>query len=288
MIFLGLVRIFAYYQYFGIEIIPYLEISEILLSFLNYIVLIVAVLAISLAWPFAKEDGETIEYYETFIKRIKRVKSFKSRFKQYSEQILIPLLLLCVFVSICFVIARVFWNLFSTEIFLWNRLLYVITVIISFSIALIFYLEYEVSAYRNSLNNFKLRRLRLVSLSSLIFIIMVVEGTLEAWRLEKSYEDKFSKIILNSSEEIISNQDNFYIGKTKNYFFYYNNKDESYEVYPTSEIKKMIFNIPNSTIINSKEKSDNDSIAAYKSIKILQITKENEKTSDTIQESNEN
>lgn len=240
IILLGVIRLYFFYQYFGIDIIPYLDFSEILTSFLNKIIVIIFPMAIFLTMSILSKHQAIREGNAEKIKKIFRVKEFKSRIKLYLNLFIYDLLIYFIIVVVGYIIVKL---IYGGE-YPWWPILYIILGAFASVLLLIVFYEISIFAYRNSFSEFETRRYYLLFIGAIAFSLVALSGHIEAKYLVEQNNKTLSKISLSNSNTLTSNTLSFYIGKTKNYFFYYNCRDKSYQVYPMSNVECMIFNIP--------------------------------------------
>jgi hypothetical protein len=63
-------------------------------------------------------------------------------------------------------------------------------------------------------------------------------GEIETVKTDKIY---YKTTFFVGSEKYVSDSSHYYIGQTKNFLFYYNEKEQSTTVFPMSDIKSITF-----------------------------------------------
>jgi hypothetical protein len=72
-----------------------------------------------------------------------------------------------------------------------------------------------------------------------LILFAAFSGANEAYKVKALNYYKGTEFELDGSEKIISNDTNYYIGMTKQFVFFYDNKKNMTEVIPISKIKRM-------------------------------------------------
>ncbi|MFD0991002.1 hypothetical protein ACFQ1R_12915 [Mariniflexile jejuense] len=217
----GLLRLYLFYKCFNISILPFIDLDELttlvldnilyfsMLFFLNLII-------ISL---FYKNNSNK----KTRLKRLRECGFFK----------LNKILLLIIIIPILYLIQANREKVFFYEFIFWVILLF-----IGIYFNPLIYFESQKTAKNRGLKINKLTIIFILSAINLCFFAGV-SGISEAHKIKSRNYYKGSKFSLDNETEIISDSKKYYIGKTKNYFFFYLPKEEITQIIPVSRIKNI-------------------------------------------------
>ncbi len=223
----GLLRLYIYYKGFNISILPFLEPGEIgtiffdnLLYFIGFTILNVVVISI-----FYKGCFDLIAKFKDF--------GFLKRLKAYGLLKFNKLTLFLLLSAIMYWIKIESRNIYLYEYFLWILLL-----LISIYINPIIIFESKRILIRNSIN---INHLSIVFLAASLnlFLFAGFSGANEAYKVKKLNYYKGTEFDIDDLGKIISNDTKYYIGKTRQFVFFYDSNNEKTEVIPISKVKSM-------------------------------------------------
>jgi hypothetical protein len=229
LIICAVTRLVVYYQIFNISIVPFLDFSEILTSFLDVIV-------ITQRTVLASGVGILIVMYVIFKFYIKGKKK-----KVWMNRVIYEEVLSLKF--LIYPIAVIPINLFAASIrYDINQA------------------DFWITAFRNSAGfflfvlllrpfffffgkNFLVKRFfkSILWLSLFFYIYTVLNGYIEALIVFDSDKRKEVTIVTAEGKKISTDTLNVYIGNTSKYLFLYNTNTHSTSVYPLNEIKQYVF-----------------------------------------------
>jgi len=217
----GLLRLYLFFKSFNISILPFIELEELTTLALDNILYfsIFIILNLVIVSFFYKNKSE----YKKRIKRLKEHGFFKFN----------KILLLIIVVPILFLLQNNLDKVFFYEFILW--------VILSF-----------VGIYLNPLiyfeakNTLKTKQVKVNKLT-LVFIISALNlclfagasGISEAYKVKSINYYYGSEFKLKDGTKIISNFDEYYIGKSKGFLFFYKPKEEITRIIPVSRIENI-------------------------------------------------
>jgi hypothetical protein len=213
LIFLGVCRLSFYYKEFGINIINFLEIGEIITSFLDKIILLGLVIVLGLVIG---------KYRNSF--------SSDGNFKsELSKLFLARWIVLFAFVGVAGLVQVVYHNPQFTGMML------AIGFLGPFFILLL------TAAARNIHRPIKSNLFWALSISSLSILFLLYYSILIECQAIKTLKTKMGIEVIFDCESFKGDSSNFYIGNTKDYLFIYHQKTNQTSVYPMSSVKKIIY-----------------------------------------------
>lgn len=233
IIFLGMIRLMFYYSHFGVSIVSYLDISEVITSFFDVLMLIVSTFVIITFNRFIAHDkkkgGEMSKLKSSLLKEEDQWKIVKLYFKYLKTR----LLLLLIFVSL-FLICHLFLNLVT----FWE-----VIFLASFMVVVLLYVIITIEIERKHLINGsspgQRRYIGLIFYSLILIISVMLFSKYQINEVEFHHSTKGTTIILKSGEEIVSKKQKLFIGKTNNYVFFFDKKTKTTDIFPMSEIKML-------------------------------------------------
>lgn len=209
LILLGITKQICIYDYFNIDIVPFLEFPEILTSFLSDVILWVMGLAFFIFWMYPMLHG-------IFLHRLN------------SKVSTILALSFCMIFS--FIVSVAFGNWSKELIF---ESCGFCAILIGFT-----------SLYSIRPIYFQFKKLQSVHtiLFALIFIlILTIYFSRRFSILAKQYKSTNGVKVVLDSLTIISDSSYFYIGKTNKYVFFYSETEHKSVIYPMSRVKEITF-----------------------------------------------
>ena len=223
LMLLGVTKLTFYYGHFGVNILSFLEFDEILTSFLRDIVSVYFMLGFFIFYTISSSSNpESIT--EKFFTKEKR---------QYFIRTTAVLILFCFFMTTAVrYIIKSFQSNKSDMSVLAGGVMVAILYILVF--------RYVYTRHTSKL----MRQLSITFGIILICGVFVsLESHFESTAVEKGKANFGTRIIFNnetflndSSHVFVSDSSTYYIGKTKNYIFIYNEREYFTSVYPMSNV----------------------------------------------------
>lgn len=234
LIFLGVWRLMCFYSAFNIDILSYLELSEIITSFLDIVIVLIIQIAFFAIPGFLFESKKDAELSVT--RRVLALNElvFINRLKFYFV-LLLPVLLMIVVLPIVSYVMSLLTKATISGSF-WQYVLY----IAFFLVLLVIVLEIEAKHVRHN-SSFYAK----VYARTVFFVIFSVGWVwLHAGRQVSSIKESKStygtSIILDDEVVLLSDSTKYFIGKTHGYLFVHDEENETTDVIPMSKVKKMI------------------------------------------------
>ncbi len=223
LVTLGLLKLYFYYDAFDINIFEYMEFSEIITSFLDDSViglcftLVLSILLVNVIL----EPGKSMKE----IKEAARKKKPNNHLQKWITMIIF-------FIPIAVITYFLIRQVRETGLFFMFSILSSMT-IVSFATTNINKDEY-----------YSVKMFNLVA--GLVFVVLssftVFDAKMEVIRVKEM--DKYSQVKLTiDSIPFTSDSIRFYIGKTNEYVFVYNKKDEYTTIYPKERIKEILMKV---------------------------------------------
>jgi hypothetical protein len=221
LIILGMLKLDAYYSYFGIPILQYIEITEVLLLLLQNIVLVIVLLGaqhLILTIFVHRQEARIIltnKYSLAGEARKKRVMGKRS--------------IMTAIMVVVIINAISYWQFRGTK----NPMCF-----ISGNLKGVLIITFIVLAQRRRTGKLN-DTWFLVGCTIILALWFACAGLAEAvtvdiYRKSRRYDITFSdKTAINSGDSIV------YLGKSKNYLFFYNWKHRMPEVYPAGKVDKI-------------------------------------------------
>ncbi|MGN6439081.1 MAG: hypothetical protein ACTHMM_21235 [Agriterribacter sp.] len=238
LILMGFCYLSAYYDQFGINILSYLEFSEIILSFLNQVVLIIIASVIayivsstvnSLDKPLAANwlTEDTAKW-----QLLNKATSFKAAARLYYS-LYKRTILSFARVTIVIIVLRVL-----VEGFTWNTVRETVMWGVSFLGAMIYIFE-------SSRENGQLSSKAIVTKGIIVLGLFSLYGTYlvgqrEAKKVMKQKGLYQTSLIFEDGKTFHSTETRYFVGQTNNYLFIYDNEKKSAEIIPIREIKRIV------------------------------------------------
>jgi len=235
IIFLGIIRLITFYNYFGIAIIDYLNFSEIITSFLDIIVFIVLYFVYIYIQNYLTSNKSELDI---IINKRQKIIEEKKLWKvillylNYLKKILILELIIIISFGIL--------HFFFKEIA--NLVVAVVSIfLITSTIFLIISVEIERKHYH--LNSTEIRKQFIsIALISLYLILFIMGYSFyQAYSVKNMKSTCGVTIMFDNNEIFVSDSTNYYIGKTQNYIFIHHQEKNTTDVFPMTRIKQMIF-----------------------------------------------
>lgn len=207
-----------YYSYFSIVIFQYLDFSEILMSFLSVLKIILFFFCLTICFLLIVEFASKKRMNENKVKD----KTFMSA---------------KVWLSISFIITfLVVITAYNTRIDCLRNKYFMPSLLVIFSIHIILTsatLWTEYKSEEDHISIIVISFLLAFILSSSFVAIGTINGTIERVKTDNT------SFILNDNDTITVNPTHYYLGRTNKYIFLFNTRDGSRDVIPVSDIKKI-------------------------------------------------
>lgn len=227
MVVAGTIKLKLFYGAFNLEILNYLDTSEILLAFIGDLVYYVALLFFVLLFVFLVESAKDRDEHAQKHTEIIEDNSFKKRLVKvlkYNK----------VFVYL------ISFNIILLIINLALRIDYSFTLIILIQLSM--YLTHNIIAleYRRKYIIIYGKQPNITNMNIFLLGLMVFGALLSFTYFDVSSIKNSKKyngsLFIVSGDTIRSDKTSYYIGKTNNYIFYYKEKTKSCVVYPMKDV----------------------------------------------------
>lgn len=231
---LGVFRLMVFYGHFGIRIISFLDFSEVIISFMDILIILVLVTGwnvISDKLQLSRKDFEKQQKWRD------KVYSTKSEWKMLKRifKLHIPQLILFALIMSGLSIYVLVKNLPFFH-FIYFGLTVGAALMISITRVIIAKRHHDFNASQGQKN------FTSTVLSALLyFIIVFVTAKMEANMLMDRPNEKKLEIVLDDKTVIITTSDRYLIGKTSNYLFLYTASKQKTEVIPTNRITSFAY-----------------------------------------------
>ena len=235
IIFLGVIRVQTYYGEFGINILQFMDLSEALTSFLDFIIYIVVYLLVHLTTTFLIQSNHDTFHSDRF-QKILNTASFFKRLKYYLFDIA-EVFFLFGFIILATYVISYFNDDKITKKYIYYMLLVALIII---AISVIFN-EIAFKNHNHKRSDEKKVLVYLTFFSLLIIGFVVLKSYMEANAVKDNSTFKGVVIELADDSPIYSNEESYYIGKTNNYVFVHDEKTGKTKVIPMSRVKAIMF-----------------------------------------------
>jgi hypothetical protein len=231
IIFLGMTRLMTYYSSFGVNIINYLEFSEIITSFFDIILIVVFVILYSTIQNFLLINKSAQNEKLLFQNKIEGIEKFTKRLLQY---FLYYLEFICsaIFIFIGYYIYSLFNKNIDKNVLIGqgiSSVLFFVFLIISFEINI------KHKHIKSTIND---KNIIDYFLFSLLFIAYTMFISYNQVHFVKDKKSTYGTIIkLNDNTVLQSDSNNYYIGKTQKFLFFYHEYTKTTDVIPVSNLK---------------------------------------------------
>jgi hypothetical protein len=211
-ILLGLAEITSYYRQFHFPILEYLSFSEIITVFLS-----------------------NLYAYTSLFLLFAIFFLLDNRYYRGSLTIII----------MAFILVSVF-NIFSGDFRFdtYNDIITVLAVIFLVFALLIFISRNSVLSYIESLSGFNKKYLGGAFIFLFLLVIASAHGKYTASHVKNNHIYS-GTIVIGKTDTLVSNDSIYFIGKSDNYIFFYNQKSDNVVVYPINGIEKILYKSKN-------------------------------------------
>lgn len=230
LIFLGSLRLIIFYNFFDIHIVNYLDFTEIITSFLDVLSISIFFIVTSLVQGLLLNDQDRYEKQDSIKNQIFHEKSFLRRiylyFKQNAELIIVG-----AFISlIAFVIYLIYGKALNTI-----QNIALILLIFIFLTGLFYELEIRIREYKNGVRIV----FRTMLIGAIISLFTAYLANYQVDNIKNDSEHSGYTITLNNGEILKSDSTSYYIGKTRNYLFFYDGEAHSTDIIPMDRVQQI-------------------------------------------------
>ena len=231
-IFLGVIKLTIYYHAFNIQINNFLDFTEIITAFTNDLLFIAFIFFSTSLFHFlltTKDEVLTsINWQEAYINESKFLKRLNYAKKIFNIVLIINLGFLLSLLTITLFLKKSISSYFFMSWVIFDLSL----------LSQILLLQYR----RKSFITYKIKLE--TSITNIIAYLIIVTFLLLSTTYSEIYSVKFDKKYIKTTftvgnEKYISDSSHYYIGKTKNYLFYYCENEKRTVVFPMTEIKEI-------------------------------------------------
>lgn len=235
IILLGVIRLMCFYNAFGISVIDFLDFSEIVTSFLDITAFIIFVLLYAVVqgvlFNNPEQEKSLNSQFELLLEEKRTVKLITLYFRYLSS-----LLIFLLFIDVILVICNLYFHSVSSyELLITNYIF----------LALIFFIIVIVEIERkHKIKNSTLNNRRFIYLVLRVMVLLVIVANIATYQVHGIKVNKSHlgiTVYLDDNSVLKSDSNNYYIGNTKNYLFYYHEKTKTSDVYPINKIKQLTF-----------------------------------------------
>lgn len=230
LIFLGVLRLVIFYAHFGIEIVNFLEFTEILTSFLDILAITILVMILSIIQSLFLEDKKTQEKKDKLRDQIFKERSFLKRLLKYCK------------LSMDFFIISIILTILNFIVYYYQEknleaLFYLPLIILSLPTLLLLFYEFEIKIRKQSETGKK--NYRLIYFGSLISLATIGQGKYQAHNIEHGGAHIGYQVILEDDTKLVSDHQNYYVGKTNGYLFFYHEIERKTDIIPITRVKEI-------------------------------------------------
>jgi uncharacterized membrane-anchored protein len=236
LIILGVARDVLYYREFNVNILGFLEFTEIITSFLEVILAAIIALCLGILLRLFRDDDLTAKFESQYWSDTYKTKKFSSRLWIFIRTHTLLMLALIIVIEIMFFVMQLVRANTIAENYLLAPAL-----VIGFLILIFTHYEVQVQHRRKKTSKAFRQITDFVSLLIFMLILVMMQATFEvrSVKINKKYEGV--SIIRTDSSKYVSDASFYYIGKTKEYIFFHNEKTNTTEVIPASDVKNLFF-----------------------------------------------
>lgn len=238
LIFLGMIRLTYYYSSFGINIINFLNLTEIITSFFDVIIKFAFQFVFATIFALIVYTKKELEERNSTYHEILKESSFVRRLFRYLIHFRI-ILNIVFYVIVPFLVFLIID--YSFEIHVFEEVL--LLIFVSGSL-LILRAEIE-HKYGEDTSKSEFSPFVTISIFGVFLVILVMLHThQDVQEVINHHRTIGVSIELDDGITLISDSTNFYIGKTENFVFFYYKTQNRTEVIPVGRVKEMTFNSP--------------------------------------------
>lgn len=220
LILLGVSRLVFFYMFFGVEIVRFLEFTEILTSFLDVVVLgsCVFLAILTSAVPSIMHNRP---YFDVFIDKENTKENYKTGIG--TAVIIMVVFLLNVFLTRNNSYTW-YYRYYSTFLFIGLTLM---------GTAYFIYWHKDINPGRNFF-------IKITALITVVLLMIMYNNYIKFTDIKYGKRNKAIQVIIDSGT-VKTDNFNYYIGNTRNYVFIHHEKDNITSVIPMSRVKEINF-----------------------------------------------
>ena len=234
IIFLGILQSYIYYKAFNINITEYLTLGESLLLFssqtIPYLILLILLLPITLVLISSKTMEKNRERDSIVFNEVNFKRRFLIYFKDLKIVIFISILPLTAFLTGYFFKSFHQYQIVFLSIFIINIIMF---------ISVIFYFEYEIALKKKQKLNLERQNYFIIMLSLILIMFNIAVAIYKAHNIKVNKSSKDIVLYFKDGLIIKNSNDTCYLGKSNNYYFFYNFINKESLIYKNEEIKSI-------------------------------------------------
>jgi hypothetical protein len=227
----SLIRIVAYYNYFDIDIMSYIEISESLTLSMPFIIVGTMLIAAVLAITFYNGEKEPSKEHNEIAKALQEAESIVIRLKVHFK-------LFQIIIGIIMPLTLLVPGLYSLykhnhygEVMIWASIF--MALMVNYKI---FIIETMMAFRRNNISYLSFAPALTISYIPALIFLCVYLSRLNA--IYTAHNPIYNIAVFKTDKETITTSKEYrFVGKTKNYIFFYNNVSGIADAYPLNEMK---------------------------------------------------
>ena len=233
---MGAIKQILFYKSFNFNVIEYIELSEVLILFLNDIFYLILMIIMGVIFEFVQTSKYELNKIENIQKAIKQSENFGERIKNY-YRLYKEGLWAIFFLGILDLVIYITSKTMNENI----HLLFIFSVAMCFT--MIIWTEIKLKIKRLSGDNISTRMNNLIVVFIVIsaFFSNNIFNEIRSVKKDKIYygtEIHYKKF--NNKMKFISDSTSYYIGKTKNFVFIFQELNNSTKIIPVKNIDQII------------------------------------------------
>ena len=231
LVLLSATKLTIYYSLFGLDITSYLEFTEILTLCLSDLLYFIAIIAIQNVWIFLMQPNDELISISNGLHNTLTEKKLYKRIWAYTINGINLFLLIMVWI-----IGIPFWLLFTKLPF--TTYLYFPCIILCVLLFLTIVFETRRQWFIKFNEHPKMIYTNLAKLF-IVLLVLTISSAYQDFESVKTSKKYFGTTIKLSERDVISDSNYYYIGKTKNFVFFHNQKNMINDIFPVKEIKML-------------------------------------------------
>lgn len=239
LIFLGVIRQIFYYAGFGISIVNYLDFSEIITSFLDLLVLMVLSALFMIFQSFLNLGNSEISYKneikEELLKQNRSISGVILYLKFFKQDLIL--------ISIVFLI-NFLYNFYYYDVEIIGVIGWIIFIVFML-ILIVLPIEFQRKHEKFKTTPYYRKLIRIVSNSLIVIFLVIFYSIYQIYNIKINHSTEGSIIVLNNNKTLKSNKEIYFIGKSNNYIFIHNSKENATTVIPINRVKEISFKSKN-------------------------------------------
>lgn len=233
IIFLGMVRLITFYNAFGVSIISYLDFSEIITSFFDILIFVIIYFAYISIQNFVAGDKEQANEANKKRQEIINENDFWKIIRLYITYFKKLLIFEFLVILGC---------LFSHFVYSWISAWTIFIVITTFFFLQVFLIIIVEIERKHIHLESSINRKRFISMT-LYFLVFTMGvryySSYQAGLIKREKSTYGVTISLDNEQTLVSDSTSYFIGKTLNYVFIYDEKQNTTDIIPMTRIKQI-------------------------------------------------